>query len=708
MADRSAITASDVRARVDEATRAELDRALAAAADLGSAETVERGLEAASLLLDLTLPPPTAVAAVLVAATDPGEVVPELETRFSEDVAGLARGVARLAAVRWDELEREATESLRKMFLAMASDVRVVLIALANRTVALRRIDDLPAAERMRLARTAKEVFAPLANRLGIWQLKWELEDLAFRELQSDTYRRLGKLLAEKRSARRAALDQVITTLQRDLAQAEIEGTISGRPKHIYSIYSKMLRKNVGFEEIYDVSAVRVIVEELGQCYAVLGLVHGKWQPISGEFDDYIAKPKPNGYRSLHTAVHGPGGRPLEVQIRTREMHEFGEFGVAAHWRYKEATKSDRAFDEKINWLRQLMQWQRDVTDPDEVARSLKSDLFGDQVFVFTPSGEVIDLPQGATPIDFAYRIHTMVGHRCRGAKIDGHIVPLHHALQTGDRVEIITAKNGTPSRDWLNPNLGYVKTGSARAKVRQHFRAQERDTSIAQGREIVERELKRLGIDDRKIDDVALLCDYDDAEDFLARLGFGDFSAQHVASRLLEAERARAPKPEAPPPVAAPARKRGKAAASVSLDGVTDVMSTPARCCHPVPGDEVLGYITRGRGLIIHRADCPNVINHPEPERLMGVDWGMERGASYPVDVRVVARDRAGLLRDVAEVVAQEGVNVLRVEAQGRTRDEDAVLEATLEIRNTEQLLRVLARLERLPYVESVRRVAG
>ncbi|MCA9707682.1 MAG: bifunctional (p)ppGpp synthetase/guanosine-3',5'-bis(diphosphate) 3'-pyrophosphohydrolase, partial [Myxococcales bacterium] len=597
------------------------------------------------------------------------------------------------------------SENLRKMFLAMASDVRVVLIVLADRVHRMRTMGDLTRAQCDTLAHETMEVFAPLANRLGIWQIKWELEDLAFRQLQPDTYREIGKLLAEKRAARRDSIEQVMGVLQRKLAEADIPAQIMGRPKHIYSIYKKMKRKGLGFEEIYDVSAVRVLVEELGQCYAVLGLVHGLWSPISGEFDDYIAKPKSNFYRSLHTAVVGPGGRNLEVQIRTHKMHEESEYGIAAHWRYKEGNKANRRFDEKINWLRQLMEWQKDVTDPSDLAASLKTDVFGDQVYVFTPTGEVLDLPQGATPIDFAYRIHTQVGHRCRGAKVGGQIVTLDYELQTGDRVEIITAKNAKPSRDWLNPHLGYVKTAGARAKIRQHFRAQARDTSIGQGRDLVDRELRRLGVE-ASYDRVAQLCGYDDTPEFLARLGFGDVSTQHVASRLLEAERERK---QAQAPVAAPRpARKPRATSGVSIGGVDDVMSSPAKCCHPVPGDPVIGYVTRGRGLVIHRRDCPNVQSHPEPERLMEVDWGATLGDVYPVKVQVQAADRAGLLRDIAEVVSREGVNMRSASADDPGKDGQATLWATLDIRGSEQLLRVLSRIEQLPYVRSVRRVAG
>jgi RelA/SpoT family (p)ppGpp synthetase len=711
MADRPEITVADLEQRLqgrygaDE--RLAIARALEETRALHSTAALPRALDVTTLLLDLRLDAATITAGILQAGVAATRDPDALAQAYGPEVRGLLDGVGRLEQIQWDHLEREATENLRKMFLAMASDVRVVLIALARRVHDLRCLDERGQAERARLARETLDVFAPLANRLGIWQLKWELEDLAFREQEPETYRELGKLLAEKRAARRASIDEVMRVLEQTLAEAEIPAEIMGRPKHIYSIYKKMRRKGIGFDEIYDVSAVRVLVEELGQCYAVLGLVHGLWSPIPGEFDDYVAKPKPNFYRSLHTAVVGPGGRNLEVQIRTREMHEQSEYGIAAHWRYKEGAKSAaRRFDEKINWLRQLMEWQKEVTDPADLAESLKTDVFSEQIFVFTPTDEVIDLPQGATPLDFAYRIHTAVGHRCRGAKVAGQIVPLDHELQTGDRVEIITAKHGKPSRDWLNPHLGYVKTASARAKIRQWFRQQERDTSIAQGRELVDRELRRLGVE-IAIDQVAQLCGFDDTAEFLARLGFGDLSAQSVAGRLLEAERERKHAQKPPVPSQKPSKATKPPTTGVSVGDVDDVMSSPAKCCHPVPGDAVIGYITRGRGVVIHRRDCPNVQNHPEPERLMELSWGKKLGEVYPVEIQLVAQDRAGLLRDIADVVSREGVNMRSASADGPGKDGFAVLWATLEIRGSEQLLRVLHRLEKLPYVQAVRRVA-
>jgi GTP pyrophosphokinase len=606
--------------------------------------------------------------------------------------------VQRLRKIQWSHLEDEASESLRKMFLSMASDLRVVLLALAGRVHELRRLKGASPEHQRAVAAEAMDVYAPLANRLGIWQLKWELEDLAFKWLEPDTYQEVKALLASKRQQRTDGIAAVIDLLQTKLSEANIEAKVSGRPKHIYSIVKKMQRKKVGFEEIYDVSAVRVVVSEVAECYAVLGMVHAQWVPIDGEFDDYIAKPKENFYRSLHTAVFGPDQRPLEVQIRTREMHEYNEFGVAAHWRYKEAKKADRRFDDKINWVRQLMQWQKGVTDPHDVAHSLKTDIFADQIYVFTPAGEVIDLPVGATPIDFAYRVHTQVGHRCRGAKVGGQIVPLDHKLRTGDAVEIITTKSGGPSRDWLNPHEGLVHTASARQKIRQHFRAMQRDESIASGRDIVERELGRLGADGRKPEDVATLYGMSE-DDFLAKVGFGDINSRSVGQRILDLE----PKPEE---VQLPSAgsSSGPVSTAVNVAGVDDVLSRPAHCCKPVPGDAVIGYISRGRGIIIHRSDCPNVRGSGEPDRWMELSWGSGRGGRFPVRVELVAVDRKGLLRDVAEGVAGEGVNL--TDTSVRSDDMGAAqFDLTLQVRDNNQLLRVLGKLERLHGVQWVRR---
>jgi GTP pyrophosphokinase len=682
----------------------------------GAAAVIARALPVALSIAQLRLDTHAVVAALVRPAAEDGLPLERIRELFGAEVGALCEGVQRLEHVRWDRLEQEATENLRKMFLAIASDIRVVLLALAERVDVMRGLDTRPDAERRSLARETMEVYAPLANRLGIWQMKWELEDLAFRALSPDTYREIKALLADKRTARTQAIDEVIGILRTKLGEVGIAGRVSGRPKHIYSIYKKMQRKQLGYEQIYDVSAVRVIVDRVEDCYAVLGLVHGTWTPIAGEFDDYIAKPKGNDYRSLHTAVVGPDGKSLEVQIRTQQMHDFNEYGVAAHWRYKEAgSRADKRFDAQINLLRQLMTWKDEVIatpegagDKAELVSDMRHELFADQVYVFTPTGEVIDLPQGATPVDFAYRIHTNVGHRCRGAKVNGSIVTLDHALATGDRVEILTAKHAKPSRDWINPQLGYVHTQGARQKIRQWFRQQQRDTAIAQGREVVERELRRMGLEQRGVEAVAAYyTKYPELPDFLAAVGFGDISQASIASRLvewIELERAaRAPAPTGASTIA----DAGKPASRVSIAGVEDVMSHPARCCGPVPGDDVVGFITRGRGLAIHRVDCPNVRMDVEPERWMPLSWGARHGQTYPVALQIVAADRAGLLRDIADVVAAEGVNIANTSAVRQPKEDSSAITVLLEIRAAEQVERIIHRIERMPGTSSVRRVA-
>jgi len=689
--------------------------ALLVAACGGELEAVERGrttaLEIARLKLDMA----SIVAALLVRPIADGLLGPEQlragladetsappELTVAAEVGAIAEGLQRIATVHWSHLEEESAERLRKMFLAMAADVRVVLVALADRVQTLRELDARPAAERAAIAAEALSVFAPLANRLGVWQLKWEIEDLALRQIEPDTYREVKRQLAAKRSERLGLVDKVMGVLRDELARAGIAGKVTGRPKHIYSIVKKMRRKGVGFEEVYDVTAVRVIVEEVRECYAVLGIVHELYEPIPGEFDDYIAKPKDNFYRSLHTAVVGPGGYSLEVQIRTWEMHDFAEYGVAAHWRYKEGGKGSRALDAKIDFLRQLMEWQREITDPHEIADSLRTDVFQDQIYVFTPTGDVVDLPRDATPVDFAYRIHTMVGHRCVGAKVNGAIVPLDTALQTGDRIEILTQKQPRPSRDWLSPHLGYTRTAGARQKIRHWFRQQGREQAIADGRELVERELKRVGLAHTKLDDVAALYEARSVDDLLAGVGHGDVSPASVASRVLELEAPKAP-PPLPPPVAPAHHGKPK---GVRLAGIGDVLSQSARCCNPVPGDEVIGFVTRGRGVVIHRVDCPNVRNTPEPERLVALDWGGGQRTTFPVDVHIEAHDRAGLLRDIAEVIANEGLNLRAAQVDARGKSDIAIARLTIDVRESEQLVRVLAKLERLPYVVSAARV--
>ncbi len=673
----------------------------------------ERALQRTRMLAELRLDPPTLIASGL--ALGPAGLVSGSEP-LDVEITRLIEGVERLAAIHWSALDDESTESLRRMFMAMAADVRVVLITLSDRLVVIRGLRSIAdPVMRRRIAVETRDVFAPLANRLGIWQLKWELEDLALRELEPEIYKQLTLALQSTRAERQQWVGEIMQTLRDELGKAEIPAKISGRPKHLYSIYAKMQRKEVDFGQVYDVTAVRVIVESKRDCYAALGLVHGLWTPIAGEFDDYIARPKPNDYQSLHTAVVGPGGRSLEIQIRTEEMHLFAEYGVAAHWAYKEGKRDAANANGRFNVLRQLVDWHDELIDPKEFTDALKTDLFGDQVHVFTPKGDAIAMPAGATPLDFAYRVHTMVGHRTRGALVNGQMVPLTHELKTGDRVEILTKKQPDPSRDWLSPQIGYIKTPSARQKIRQWFRAQDRDQAIVSGRDALEREFVRAGLPSAEITGLDVLAarhEFKTGDDLLAAIGFGDIGSQGIAAELLERQR---PEPEPAPfgepePTPASEAKRSRDAASgVSMEGIGDILSQPARCCSPVPGDAVIGWVSRGRGIMIHRRDCPNIIHCQEPERLAEIDWGRKAKTRYPVKVALEVVDRPGALRDVAELIANLGIN-MRATHSARTKKRQgiAVMTLELEVDAAEQIVKALSRLESLAAVLSVRRLSG
>jgi GTP diphosphokinase / guanosine-3',5'-bis(diphosphate) 3'-diphosphatase len=603
-------------------------------------------------------------------------------------------------------LRSQRDETLRKLFLAMSKDIRVVLIKLADRLHNVRTLSHLKEHKRRRIARETLEIYAPLANRLGIWQIKWELEDGAFRWLEPQIYKKIANDLQQRRAERTRFIDNVIRIIQSELQKLNITAVVEGRPKHIYSIYRKMQRKEVDLEQVYDTEAVRVMVDEVNDCYIALGAIHGLWRPIPGEFDDYVANPKDNMYRSLHTAVVGPDGHSLEVQIRTHEMHRSAELGIAAHWRYKEQVKRDVEFENKLAWLRGLMMdWQNEVADATEFVDGMQSDFFADRVYVFTPQGDLKDLPAGSTPIDFAYMVHTEVGHRCRGARVNGKLVPLDSRLRNSDIVEIITSKRGGPSRDWMNPSLPYTKTNRARAKIRQWFRKQSREENIQQGTESLNRELKRLNIE-RSHDSIAKLFGYDKVDDFYAALGFGDINTQQVASKVLDMDRK--DKDEA----SVPEESRFHSAIPISSEGVTvsgvsDLLSRTAMCCNPMPGQEIIGYVTRGRGVTIHRKTCPNVahINKKDPTRMVEVSWGQSTEQTHPVHIRVEAYDRSGLLRDIASLVASERINMIDASAKTGIRGHLAEVEATLQIKDAEQLSRILARIERLPNVTEVRR---
>ena len=633
------------------------------------------------------------------------EAVLAIRDQFGARVAELAEGVARMAMI--ESLSRRAArgseqaaqlEGLRKMLLAMVQDVRVVLVKLADHVQTLRfvvKCDDVQV--RHDMARLALDIFAPLANRLGVWQLKWELEDLALRILEPETYRRIARLLDEKRGDRERYIDQVISRLRGELAGAGIKAEVSGRPKHIYSIYHKMRRKGVDFDALYDVRAVRVLVGDVKDCYAALGAVHSLWTPLPKEFDDYIAKPKSNDYRSLHTAVIGPEGKPLEIQIRTFEMHGHAELGVAAHWRYKEGSRRNAGYDQRIAWLRQIVEWKDEVADAGELAAQFKSELIEDTIYVLTPQGRVIDLPQDATPIDFAYHVHTDLGHRCRGAKVDGAMVPLNTPLKNGQQVEILAGKQGGPSRDWLNPALGFLRSAGARGKVRQWFNRQNHEASVAQGRAVVDRELQRHGMTGINLDKLAQQFGFDKLSDFLAEVGRGEIGPRQLQTALRKDE---------PTPVAADEQPLvGKPRArpgGILVVGVDKLLTVPAKCCKPVPPDPIVGFVTRGRGVTVHRASCASV-KRLDPERIVTAEWGGAEGATFPIDIEVEAADRTGLLRDISEVLSRERINVTATNTV--SRDLSARMRFTLEVANLDQLRRVLALIRDIKGVVSAAR---
>ncbi|MDW8299824.1 MAG: bifunctional (p)ppGpp synthetase/guanosine-3',5'-bis(diphosphate) 3'-pyrophosphohydrolase [Anaerolineae bacterium] len=674
----------------------------------------------AQILADLRLDAPTLAAALLhdVAEDKEGIEIEDIERQFGAEVAQLVDGVTKLKKLptNTDAMkngkagDREA-ETLRKIFLSMNNDIRVVLIKLADRLHNMRTLGYTPPEHQIKKARETLDIFAPLANRLGIWQMKWELEDLSFRYLNPEKYREIAAQLEIRRAEREKYLETVKARLSKEITAAGIPIVqISARPKHIYSIYRKMERKRIPFDQVYDIHALRVIVPEKAQCYQVLGIVHSIWRPIPSEFDDYIAAPKNNFYQSLHTAILDDQGKTIEVQIRTPEMHENAEYGIAAHWRYKEGTAHDKEFEERLRYLRRLIEAAaEDVSaeaDAQEFVKAMRSDVFQNRVYVFTPKGDVIDLPSGATPIDFAYYIHTDVGHRCRGARVNGVQVSLDYRLQSGDRVEIITtSKRAGPSLDWLNPSLGYVQTSRARHKIQAWFKRVGRENNIALGRNVVDRELRRLGLLAKPREEVAALFGFNKVDDFFSAVGRGDISAPSIATKVLEADRKAQHEAAAAPlaPTTEPHTHPVNASDGIDIMGDSGMLITLGRCCNPVRGDPIVGYITRGKGVTVHRADCPNVINSSEPERFINVTWGTSVERAYPVPIVITAYDREGLLRDIGAITANENINIADLRVQ--TRNSIASIFLTIELESLEQLSRVLAKIEMLPNVIEARR---
>lgn len=620
------------------------------------------------------------------------------------------QAAAQVWALHAEQHRGANNEGLRRLLLAIVRDLRVVPILLARQLARMRNAGLLDDTQRRALARLTRDIHAPLANRLGIWQLKWELEDLAFRYLEPDTYRQIAAQLDDKRAGRERYIESVKSTLRQALAEHGIVAEISGRPKHIYSIWRKMQRKQVSFDELYDLRAVRVTVEDVGACYAALGIVHALWTPVPSEFDDYIARPKANDYRSLHTAVVGPEGRTLEVQIRTHEMHAQAELGVAAHWRYKEGG-GDRAFDRKIAWMRRLLDQSQEGGEGGGLAGDLDSELVEDRVYVLTPKGEVIDLPHGGTVLDFAYHVHTMVGHRTRGAKVNGRIVPLNHALRSGDRVEIMTSKTGEPRRDWLLPANGFLASGRSRDKVRAWFHKLDRARNLQAGRELLEKELKRLGLHHADLSGVAKKFHAENVEELHIQIALGDVGPNQVVRALHEEQRATA---QPATPQGLPLRKPGgrkpspPSRSQFTVEGVGNLLVQLARCCQPVPGEAISGYLTRGRGVSVHRTDCAAFqrLAASNPQRVLPVEWG-QTGGGYEVDVQVRAIDRKWLLKDITTLIAQEDAHVLGINSDQAGASGRVQLRLRLKVADFGQLSTLLGKLDALPGVEEARRSA-
>ncbi|HTY82393.1 MAG TPA: bifunctional (p)ppGpp synthetase/guanosine-3',5'-bis(diphosphate) 3'-pyrophosphohydrolase [Dehalococcoidales bacterium] len=666
---------------------------------------LEHPLQTAYILSELQFDAASLAAALLHdIPEDTGTPLSELETRFGPEIAQLVDGVTKMGKVTMAGSAAAVTsttqaENLRKMLLAMAEDLRVVFIKLADRLHNMRTLKYLPREKQLKIAEETLEIYTPLAHRLGIWELKWQLEDLAFSFLQPQEYQTIARLVDVKRIEREKFIDRAIETLKKEFERVGLTADISGRPKHIYSIYQKMQKyasRGKHFDEIYDLFALRVLVGTVTECYSTVGIIHSLWHPLPDTFDDYIANPKPNGYQALHTAVMCFGMTPLEIQVMTREMYHIAEYGVAAHWRYKEGTKADLQFEDRIAWLRQLIEWHRELSGAEEFLESVKTDIFIDQVFVYTPKGEIKDLPKGATPLDFAYRVHTDLGHRCIGAKVNGKLVPFNTELKNGDVVEILASKTDRgPSLDWLNPNLGYVHTSHAMTKIRQWFNKQTRSENIERGRLMLDKELRRLGIKtEREV--LAGLFGYTTLEDFYAEVGSGGVTSNQIVLKLAAQEE----KVKGPVITALP--RSGPS--GVQVLGVGDLMTNLAQCCHPVPGDKIIGYITRSRGVTVHRADCINVINEDEKERLIPVEWG-HTDLLYPVKVQVEAWDRVGLMRDVTTVVAEEKINIASVNLTSGN-NQNITMYLTLETKGLAQLSQILKKIEGVRGVTAVSRV--
>lgn len=672
----------------------------------------------AMILAGLNMDTPTIIAGLLHDVIEDTEYTYEdLAREFSTEIADLVEGVTKLKKLPYKSKQENQAENLRKMVLAMSKDIRVIIVKLADRLHNMRTLEYMSDEKKKEKALETLEIYAPIAHRLGISKIKWELEDLSLRYLEPDMYYKLVERVSVKRKEREAFIQEIIDILYEKIGEMGIKSEISGRPKNFYSIYKKMTVQGKSFDEIYDLTAVRILVDSIKDCYGSLGIVHTLWKPIPGRFKDYIAMPKPNMYQSLHTTVIGPKGEIFEVQIRTHDMHKTAEYGIAAHWKYKEGTTKSDNFDEKLTWLRQLLEWQHDLKDPKDFMETLKIDFFTDEVFVFTPKGDVINLPEGSTPIDFAYRVHTDVGNSCLGAKINGRIVQLNHKLRNGNIVEIITSPNARPSRDWLN----IVKSTQAKSKIRQYFKQVDREANIVKGKENLEKEVKKLGYVPNKIlkedwlKEIAGKFSVNSVEDLYASLGHGNIKINQVITKLkdyyykvykeeLEEKvlEEKLKKPQQPRK-----QRMTKSSQGITVKGVDNIKVRFAKCCNPVPGDEVIGFVTMGRGVSVHRADCPNINQEEHKERFIEVEWDMEKKSSYSAEIHLRGIDRPGILAEIALRINEMDVSLININAR-TNRDKIVVLNMTLEINDIEQLENVISKLKKVKNIIDVYRVTS
>ncbi len=643
-----------------------------------------------------------------------------IEEHFSSAVVQLCDGVIKMEAIKAlqqsgnDKIAANQIDNIRKMLLAMVEDVRAVVIKLAERICNLRQVKDSDEETRVLAAKETQNIYAPLANRLGIGQLKWELEDISFRYLHPNVYKKIAKQLAEKRLEREQYMKDFVQNLEQQLAKLHVKAKVFGRPKHIYSIWKKMQQKNLDFDQLFDVRAVRIIVEQLQDCYTALGVVHTTWQHLPSEFDDYVATPKPNGYQSIHTVVLGPKGKAVEVQIRTQKMDEDAELGVAAHWRYKEGNANGKTtgFDDKVSWLRKILQWQDDVSESGELLDELRSQVFEDRIYVFTPNGDVIDLPAGSTPLDFAYYIHSNVGHCCIGAKVSGRIVPFTYKLKTGDQVEVLTSKNPNPSRDWLNPNLHYLHTSRARAKVQHFFKLLDRDKHIALGKEALEQELLKLSLPQLDLMPVVERFNFTQLEDLHAAIGGGHVKLQQVVNYLQQQAEKLKPEQELDPKtiIKQPSQHQKTATDSngITVSGVGNLLTHLAKCCQPVLGDEINGFITQGRGISVHRKDCEQLAHAltQQPERQVDVQWGTQDKQAYVASIQIISTDRQGLLRDVSTIIANERLSIYGIESRSDTKRQIMTMIIKLEVHNSEILTKIINKINQLDDIIDVKRL--